>query len=206
MDKSGVEVTPRFIFTAKGFYDLQISDYEARGDSFAVRDNGVLLGHTPAVPHLEMYHTDINLAFADPTFSHGTYTLAPGQHEITIIVDRDLGGPGKGGVRLVPSTITHCVVGTYTLYTLGTQGTHSVEAEAICTQFGLTRAQLTAAELPALGKELLKCHGNGYAEAWIKQLGTHAGAANLMVSSHNGGKATVGTGKSGLILPVLCQK
>jgi len=80
---------------------LWVTDAFNRGDQFAVFDNAVFLGNT-SVPVNDGFDfgnpwDDPGGAESDPTFSHGTFMLAPGNHSITIdVIQNAVGFPGGG--------------------------------------------------------------------------------------------------------------
>ena len=77
-----------------------MTDISCRGDRFEVFDFGRSLGTTSAVPAGRQCPdvqevNDPAIAFLDPTYSHGTFVLQPGDHAITIrAVVRPFGGGG----------------------------------------------------------------------------------------------------------------
>lgn len=78
---------------------LTITDAFCTGDVFAVRDNGQLLGTTPAVPSNGCRSPHMSRpwrALAEDAYSHGTFMLRPGvSHEIHVrLAVNPFGGAG----------------------------------------------------------------------------------------------------------------
>jgi hypothetical protein len=79
-----------FLFTSTGPVKLEVTDVACKGDLFKVYDNGVPIGDTSNVPAGGCPGpndiVDPDVAYADPTYSHGVFSLAAGYHAITIQV------------------------------------------------------------------------------------------------------------------------
>jgi hypothetical protein len=86
-----------FDFTAGPDGDiLKITDAFLKGDRFEVFDFGTLLGSTSIVPtSTDDTTSNPDLAFADLTYSKGTFFLAPGLRSISIrVLDSPFGSGG----------------------------------------------------------------------------------------------------------------
>jgi hypothetical protein len=76
-----------FTFNALGPVRVDVTDDFGHGDQFQVFDFGASLGVTSAVPNLNDGGNGGEgpvAAFADPTYSHGSFFLGAGAHSITI--------------------------------------------------------------------------------------------------------------------------
>jgi hypothetical protein len=84
----GLNLEGPFTFSTTRSVVVKVTDGACRGDQFEVFDLGASLGTTSSVavdPTCSPpFPIDPDLAFADPTYSHGTFVLAPGSHAITI--------------------------------------------------------------------------------------------------------------------------
>jgi hypothetical protein len=81
-------------FTASGPVTLQVTDAFAKGDMFDVNVNSVFAFTTSSVPTASSSTTDPNVAFADPTYSHGSITLGAGVYSVDIFTNTS---PYQGG-------------------------------------------------------------------------------------------------------------
>ncbi|KAI9318743.1 hypothetical protein BX666DRAFT_1537447 [Dichotomocladium elegans] len=95
-------VDRKFTFTLTEPAQLQITDYKLGGDSFEVMDNGVALGSTSNASSDEgLFANTPEDALQDERFSHGTFELAAGDHEITVKVANSPYPDGTGALRIV---------------------------------------------------------------------------------------------------------
>jgi hypothetical protein len=99
----GLNVEGPFTFTHSGPVVVRVTDAFCRGDEFELFDAGVSVGRTSAVA------TDLNCSggpvapdelFLDPTYSHGSFTLGPGSHSITIVAVENPFGGGAAFIRV----------------------------------------------------------------------------------------------------------
>jgi hypothetical protein len=95
----GLNIEGPFTFSSTRSVVVKVTDGFCRGDQFEVFDSGASVGTTSAVavdaqcddvPEI----VDPDVAFADSTYSHGAFVLAPGSHAITI---RAIVNPFAGG-------------------------------------------------------------------------------------------------------------
>jgi hypothetical protein len=100
----GQPIEEPFTFSSSAPVVVKVTDVLCRGDQFEVFDFGVSIGTTPAVPvqecDTEPFVGDPDVAFEDPSFSHGSFVLGPGSHSITIVVIADPFGFGSGYIRV----------------------------------------------------------------------------------------------------------
>jgi hypothetical protein len=84
---------------------LYVTDAFDPGDRFAVYDSGSLIGTTPAVSIYDLVPEIGNpvLTFADSRFSHATFDMAPGRHEISFTTVAGFPG-GRGYLMVQPGT------------------------------------------------------------------------------------------------------
>lgn len=76
-----------FTFTSTGSAIINVTDAFLTGDVFDVSDKEKLLGTTTYVPKLGPYvwTNDPNTAYSDPRWSHGSFTVGPGSHSVTLV-------------------------------------------------------------------------------------------------------------------------
>jgi len=93
-----------FTFSNSSSMLLKVTDAFIDGDRFGVYDKGALLGNTsvPADDGTQV-SGDCDAAFANPKYSHATFTLAPGSHSVTMVTIAGATGftSGSGCVRVV---------------------------------------------------------------------------------------------------------
>jgi len=99
-----------FTFTVAGPACVSVTDDFDKGDQFSVYDSAGLLGTTPLVPQVLLApEVGPDAAFADPTYSSGTFVVGPGSHSITIEVTANSLTVGRGYLRVdSPGTPTYC--------------------------------------------------------------------------------------------------
>ena len=103
---NGVFSSSGFTFTSVGPTILRITDDFCKGDQFRIFDLETLVGDTSAVEATtcsgpgEVSGVGPDTAFADPTYSHGSFPLGPGNHSITIQAIVSPFGGGKGYIRV----------------------------------------------------------------------------------------------------------
>ncbi len=92
---------PPWTLTAPfGGVTLRVTDAFLRVDRFEILDNAVSIGTTSAITSDPTYScgSDPEVCFLDGTMSTGTFSLAAGQHSLTI--DQIEGNPGTGYFRI----------------------------------------------------------------------------------------------------------
>ena len=101
-DGVGVPFADSFTFTLTAPTMFNITDAFADGDQFDIVINGVDKGatSTPLADGTSV-GADYNAAFASPKFSHGSYTLGPGEYTVTGSPLLSPFGSGGGAVELV---------------------------------------------------------------------------------------------------------
>jgi hypothetical protein len=98
-----------FTFNASGPVRVDVTDDFGHGDRFEVFDLGTSLGLTSAVPFLNDGTNGgkpPDAAFADPSYSHGSFFLGAGDHSITMNVVAHPYGGGGAYLRVVPEPST----------------------------------------------------------------------------------------------------
>lgn len=90
----GGTVKGPYDFTTTNLTKITVTDAFCHGDEFHVVDNGTLLGDTSHIApedHICPFklffppNTRADEAILDPTFSHGTFYVAPGQHSLDVV-------------------------------------------------------------------------------------------------------------------------
>jgi hypothetical protein len=91
-------------FTAVAPVTLEITDAYMQGDMFDVNINsGAIVFTTSTVPSGSGTVQDPNLAFADPTYSHGSANLAAGVYSVNVTVNTAPFGEGGAYLQVVSS-------------------------------------------------------------------------------------------------------
>lgn len=111
---------PPWTFTlGAGGGTLTVTDAFDIGDSFNIFDFGVAIGSTPTVLALGNCGSDPVPCFANPNVSHGVFSLAAGNHSITIFVRDSPFGSGAAYFRTdgaqgpaIPEPATMLLLGT----------------------------------------------------------------------------------------------
>ena len=91
-----------FTFTHGSPTTLSVTDDSLKGDQFEVFDFGSSLGVTSLVPKVGGSDSGLgpDAAFADPTYSHGTFSLAAGAHSLTLRAIGPSFFAGRGYLRI----------------------------------------------------------------------------------------------------------
>jgi hypothetical protein len=94
-------------FTAAGPVTFEITDAFLQGDMFDVNINsGAIVFTTSTVPSGSGTVTDPNIAFADPTYSHGSALLAAGVYSVNVTEANAPFGEGAAYLQVVSSSGT----------------------------------------------------------------------------------------------------
>lgn len=104
---------------------VQVTDGFQKGDEFTVYDNGVLLGTTSSVPAVNGSCGTPDVCFTDPTYSHGSFAVAAGNHSITIVASASPWNGGGAWLRAISSPLATCdttITGTHGALTLTSPG------------------------------------------------------------------------------------
>jgi hypothetical protein len=110
---------PPWTFDGPGI--VTITDLFQRGDRFALFDNNVFVGNTSvpvndgaiACPPVGISN-DIRACLADPTYSHGEFSLGGGNHSLTIMVTQNAVGSSIGAAVFqvaTPEPVTPVLLG-----------------------------------------------------------------------------------------------
>ena len=78
---------------------VDVTDCFIAGDRFEVFDFGVSIGLT-SVPSGSDWTSDIDFAFSNPPWSHGSFPMGPGDHSISINTVQNPYGYGSAYLRL----------------------------------------------------------------------------------------------------------
>ena len=106
MGGTGSSSSSVFTFTSGGPTILRITDDFCKGDQFRIFDFETPVGDTSPVEATtcsgpgEVSGVGPDTAFADPTYSHGSFPLGPGDHSITIQAIVSPFGGGRGYIRV----------------------------------------------------------------------------------------------------------
>jgi len=109
-----------FTFSSSSPVDVYITDDFESGDRFEIFDFGVSLGLTSVPTVGDVDEMGPAAAFLDPDYSHGVFTVGPGDHSITIEVLAGSIDLGRGYIKAEfsqlaavpePATLALCAVG-----------------------------------------------------------------------------------------------
>ena len=96
----GAGSTGTFDFTTTESALFQITDAYNSGDQFTITIDGVNHGVT-STPAMGQWEGDYDTAFASPAFSHGSYAIGAGVHEVDYTMALSPYGAGGAAIRLV---------------------------------------------------------------------------------------------------------
>ena len=118
----GTSIDGPFVFHANKVTKVTVTDAYCHGDAFTVLDQGSSIGDTSAVPDdlrtcsprfylSETVRADASMM--DPTFSHGTFYVGPGEHSLDFVNKTIWNGTDAGSVAFfrletVPLTKADC--------------------------------------------------------------------------------------------------
>lgn len=94
-----------FTFFSTTAVDVFVTDDFLSDDRFAVRDFGALLGLTSVPSFLDSGEKGPAVAFLDPDYSSGVFTVGPGAHSITIDVLAGSLPSGRGYIKAETVTV-----------------------------------------------------------------------------------------------------
>lgn len=101
----GAGSTGSFSFTTTESALFQITDAYASGDQFTITIDGVDRGATSATATGQDAGGDYDAAFASADFSHGSYLIGAGSHEVDYTLLLSPYGGGGAAYRLVAAPI-----------------------------------------------------------------------------------------------------
>ncbi|MDH3522994.1 MAG: hypothetical protein OES32_05345, partial [Acidobacteriota bacterium] len=103
-------LSPDGPFTFDGEACVSVTDDFLKGDQFRLLDNGQELGTTPLVPvDASSLPVGPDAAYADPTYSSGTFEVGEGSHAIDVeIVPPNSFSSGQGYIRVDPLDSAFC--------------------------------------------------------------------------------------------------
>jgi|GEM_PF-2933059 len=101
----GVGSTGTFSFTTSQSALFQITDAFLSGDQFSITIDGVDRGATSATATGQDAGGDYDAAFASADFSHGSYLIGAGSHEVDYTLLLSPYGGGGAAYRLVAAPI-----------------------------------------------------------------------------------------------------
>jgi hypothetical protein len=100
----GTSPTGPFEFASTRPVVVSVTDAFCRGDQFEVLDSGTPIGTTTSVPVFGCDDPNLvedpDVAFQDPSYSHGRFVLGAGSHSITIREITGVIGSGAGFLRV----------------------------------------------------------------------------------------------------------
>jgi hypothetical protein len=97
----GAGSTGSFDFTTTESALFQITDAYNSGDQFSITIDGVGFGTTSATTIGQNVGGDYDTAFASSDFSHGSYLIGAGSHEVDYTMALSPYGSGGAAIRLV---------------------------------------------------------------------------------------------------------
>ncbi|MEA5504146.1 PEP-CTERM sorting domain-containing protein [Halotia wernerae UHCC 0503] len=111
-----------FTYTSSHPTIIDITDDLLKGDQFEIFNFGRSIGFTSLVPDVEDgMEIGPNAAFADPTYSSGSFLVDPGSYSITIQAIGQSFDTGRGYIRIRKATVPEptSTLGFLVLGTLG---------------------------------------------------------------------------------------
>jgi len=94
-----------FTFSLASISELKVTDAFLYGDTFKVYDFGSLLFTTNTVPTFGSGASNPDAAWADASFSHGSYVLGTGNHSISVFADTSPHGSGGAYLGVFTSAV-----------------------------------------------------------------------------------------------------
>lgn len=197
-----------FVFMTSGPAVMKVTDNYCAGDSFYVFDNGQYIGRTSHVMSngCRTNTTNPEIAWNDPSFSHGSFTLEPGMHKIQFTVAESPFMAGGAAVR-VDSSLMGCPKQSPSGFTVIKSGVPFSAAEAACRSFGMELANIDIYNFLEVTDLAFHCSG-AFSQSWIRSYwGDTYGGSCLVLSTGNmspGGAINVPV-SCNTALPVICQ-
>lgn len=197
-----------FVFKTSGPSVLKITDNFCAGDAFYVFDNGVYIGRTSHVManSCRTNTTNPEVAWNDPSFSHGSFTLEPGMHKIQFTVAESPFMAGGANLR-VDSSLMGCPKQSPSGFHVIQSGVPFSAAEAACKTFGMELANIDIYNFLEVTDLAFHCSG-AFSQSWIRSYwGDTYGGSCLVLSTGNmspGGAINVPV-SCNTALPVICQ-
>lgn len=194
---------------------LNITDIYCSGDRFAIFDNGVFLGNTtkPVFDDCASNSTNPNFTEQSPLWSHGSFDLLPGWHNISIVVIRSPYDGGYGSIRVdtipspTPCSLDVCPVQKGNLVVVNTK-VPRCQADAVCRSLGMHLANIHIGNFLEATTLAFQCSG-AYSQSWVDDWNGDDYMGTCLVLS-TGGAAPGGAinvpSCCSAKLPVICQK
>ncbi len=184
----GVNTTAKdaFIFKTNGPAVLKVTDNYCAGDAFYVFDNGKYIGRTNHVVanSCRTNTTNPEVAWQDPSFSHGTFTLDPGMHKIQFTVAESPFMAGGANLR-VDSSLMGCPHHSPSGFHIIKSGVPFSAAEKACKSFGMELANIDIYNFLEATDLAFHCSG-AFSQSWIRSYwGDTYGGSCLALSTGN---------------------
>lgn len=198
-----------FVFKTHGPCLLKVTDNYCAGDAFYVFDNGVYLGRTNHVNanSCRTNTTNAEVAWMDPSFSHGSFTLEPGLHKIQFTVAESPFMAGGAALR-VDSSLMGCPRHSPSGFHIIQSGVPFSAAERACRSFGMELADIDIYNFLEVTDLAFHCAG-AFSQSWIRSYwGDTYGGSCLALSTGNmapGGAINVPV-SCNAAYPVICQE
>lgn len=207
----GVNSTAKdsFVFRTTGPAILKVTDNFCAGDAFYVFDGGKYIGRTSHVPSnsCRTNTTNPDVAWNDPSFSHGTFTLEPGLHKIQFTVAESPFMAGGASLR-VDSSLMGCPTHSPSGFHIIKSGVPFSAAEKACRSFGMELADVDIYNFLEVTDLAFHCSG-AFSQSWIKSYwGDTYGGSCLVLSTGNmspGGAVNVPV-DCNAAYPVVCRE
>lgn len=194
---------------------LNITDLACSGDRFAIYDNGIFLGDTsvPVFNNCSSNSTDPNYTQKHSNWSHGSFELLPGWHNLSIVPILSPYGAGYGAIRVdsvegpSPCTVHVCPHHKGNLVVVHTE-VPRCQAESVCRSLGMHLAHIDINNFLDATTLAFKCSGPN-SQTWIDEWnGDDYRGACLVLSTGSAapGGAINEPSCCSVRLPVMCQK
>ena len=202
---------------------MNITDLYCSGDRFAIYDNGVFIGRTsrPVYDGCKSNSTDPNYTQRHENWSHGSWEMLPGWHNISIVVVEAPYGGGFGAIRVdtdgcggdrpcperKPCSVKTCPVRKGDLVIVNTH-VPRCQADAVCRSLGMHLAHIDINNFMDATTLAFQCNG-AFSQTWVDDWNGDDYAGTCLVLS-TGGAAPGGAinvpSCCSARLPVMCQK
>jgi len=198
---------------------MNLTDIYCSGDEFSIYDNGVCLGKTSQAIFNQCASNSSNPDFTQlsANWSHGSYNLLPGWHNISIVVTKSPYNQGIGSIRVdtvkehhdkpVPCTLDVCPIerGEYVVVKTPVP---RCQAEGVCQSLGMHLANIDINNFLDATTLAFQCAGPN-SQSWVDDWNGDKYQGSCLVMS-TGSAAPGGTINvpecCSTHLPVICQK
>jgi hypothetical protein len=213
---TGSQALNTFLIDTMEFLTLQVTDFQCIGDVFSIYNGDTLLFSTHDVDAdgCAAFQPDPDLAFSNPEFSKGSFTLSPGSYNLRIVLKSSPYGGGTLALRAVAAISTNdvCIPKSYPrLMVVKSDSDHPngfmcQEANDVCASRGLKKADLDIYNFLVTTNGAFECGGmmsRHWIRSWFGDTYNNACIALHLGSASPGG--SINAIDANNKLAVLCQ-